>query len=71
MSSKHKVTTMYEEKETDQRESVIVTIPDIPISVHRKMIQWNRKLNAARQKDFTLMAAYREYLIEKTEKMKL
>jgi hypothetical protein len=49
------------------RATVSVTIPDVPKSAHKRLKKWHLKLNAERGKQFSLMAAYREFIIEKTK----
>jgi hypothetical protein len=58
------------EKE-EKREKVSVTIPDVPIEVHEKMDEYKRKISFERKKDFGLMEAYREFVIEHTKNLAL
>lgn len=48
------------------RKTVPVTIPDVPIGIHDFLKGYRRKIMADRNVDFTLMEAYREWLIETT-----
>lgn len=53
-------------EKSEQRTKTSVTIPDVPITeVHEKIIEYRRQIMAKRNKDFTIMEAYREFLIEK------
>lgn len=56
-----------EVKEKDQKKTVSVTIPDVPISVHNKIKLYRRKIMIDRNKDFGMMAAYNEFLKEHTK----
>jgi hypothetical protein len=52
------------EKGSNNRTSVSMILKGIPMPVHRKIIQYNRKLSASRGKDFNLASAYVEFLKE-------
>jgi hypothetical protein len=57
------------EKTLNNRKSVSMILKEIPMPVHRKIIQYNRKLSASRGKDFNLAAAYVEFLKEYTRNL--
>lgn len=40
-------------------------------TVHLKIAQYRRKISAERDQDFTLMQAYAEFVIEKTNEIEL
>lgn len=54
-----------------KRSAVSLTIRNVPISVHNKMIKWNRKLNADRQRTYSIMEAYAEFLKEQTKNLEV
>lgn len=56
-----------EQKEPVRRTSVSVTIPDVPMGVHNKIIKYRRKISSDRQRDFSMMEAYNEFLKEYTK----
>jgi hypothetical protein len=53
-----------EVKEKDQKRTVSVTIPDVPMSVHNKIKLYRRKIMVDHNKDYGMMAAYNEALKE-------
>lgn len=57
------------EKPLNNRTSVSMILKGIPMPVHRKIIQYNRKLSASRGKDFNLASAYVEFLKEYTKNL--
>lgn len=59
-----------EQKET-RRAFVSITMPDVPIAVHNKLIKYRRKISGERQKDYNIMAAYTEFLKEATKELAL
>lgn len=56
------------EKE-QKRTTISVTIPGIPVSVHNKIKLYRRKIMLERSKDYGMMAAYLEFLKEKTKEL--
>jgi hypothetical protein len=58
-----------EVKEKDQKRTVSVTIPEVPISVHNKIKLYRRKIMLERKKDYGMMAAYAEFLKEHTKNL--
>jgi hypothetical protein len=56
-----------EVKEKDQKRTVSITIPDVPLSVHNKMKLYRRKIMVEHKKDYGMMAAYNEFLKEQTK----
>jgi hypothetical protein len=52
-----------------KKNTVSITIPQVPISVHNKIKKYHRRIMAERQKDYGLMAAYAEFLKEATKTM--
>lgn len=60
-----------EVKEKEQKKTVSVTIPDVPISVHNKIKLYRRKIMAERKKDYGMMAAYAEFLKEHTKALSI
>jgi hypothetical protein len=54
------------EKE-QKRTTVTITIPAVPIGVHNKIKLYRRKIMLERKKDYGMMAAYAEFLKEKTK----
>lgn len=57
------------EKPEQKRVSVSITLKDIPVTVHNKLIKFNRKINADRNKDYNLKEAYVEFLKEATKSL--
>ena len=57
-----------EVKEKDEK-TITATVPDVPMPVHRKLMRYKRKINLERNRDYTIMEAYTEYLIESTKEM--
>lgn len=58
--------TQINEKEPKRRTKVTMALEDIPPSVHEKLKKYNRRINADRNKSFTIKQAYVEFLKEKT-----
>lgn len=58
-----------EVKEKDQKRTVSITIPDVPVSVHNKIKLYRRKIMLERKKDYGMMAAYAEFLKEHTKNL--
>ena len=54
------------EKE-QKRNTLSVTIPGVPVSVHNKIKLYRRQIMLDRKKDYGMMAAYLEFLKEKTK----
>lgn len=50
-----------------KRKTVVMTVSEIPTSVHNKIKEYRTKINYERKRTFSLKAAYREFLIEKTK----
>lgn len=50
-----------------KRTTISVTVPGIPIAVHNKIKLYRRKIMIERNKDYAMMAAYAEFLKEKTK----
>lgn len=57
------------EKPEQKRVSVSITLKGIPVTVHKKLIKFNRKINADRNRDYNLKAAYVEFLKEATKSL--
>lgn len=59
-------------REKDQkRNTVSITIPNVPVSVHNKVKQFRRKIMIERNRDFSMMAAYCEFLKEHTKNLSI
>lgn len=60
-----------EVNEKEQKRTVSITIPAVPISVHNKIKLYRRKIMLERKKDYGMMAAYAEFLKEHTKNLAL
>lgn len=58
-----------EVNEKEEKTSITATVPDVPMDVHRKLMRYKRRINLERNKDYPIMEAYREFLIESTQNM--
>lgn len=54
-----------------KRTSISVTIPALPVSVHNKIKLYRRKIMLDRNKDYSMMAAYAEFLKEYTKTLEI
>jgi hypothetical protein len=52
---------------TKKKKTVGMRVEGIPLSVHKKLIDYRAKINFERKKAYNLVDAYREFLIEKTK----
>lgn len=50
-----------------KRRSVSITLKSIPMSVHKRIIEYRRDINAKRRVDLNLKQAYVEWLKETTK----
>jgi hypothetical protein len=65
MESEGKV--ILEDSKRSPRTTVSMAIVGIPKGVHKKLIDYKNKINHERKKQYNLVEAYREFLIENTK----
>ena len=61
--------TKVKEKGQKEERAVVSVTTYVPISVHRKMKQYQTKIGTERETDYTIMEAYGEFLKEYTKSL--
>jgi len=66
-----KVRTRRKIVDRTNRKTVVLTVPDVPISVHNKMKRYRLKIMGRDNRKYNLMQAYTESLKEFTKRIRL